>query len=166
MNKSTIFCFEPIIDNECKMLFLGSMPSKKSRENNFYYSNPTNRFWKILSIIFCEDFIHADNKSKKQLLLKHNIAVFDVYKSCKMKKEESSLDSNICNQEINDIPELIKGTKISKIFITSKKAYNDFIKHFKLNIPVINLPSPSSANRSKYKTDDELIDICIKLIKY
>lgn len=170
MDKNTIYGFEPIINKNCKILFLGSMPSKKSRENNFYYSNPTNRFWKILSSIFNEDFINAGNKNKKELLFKHNIALYDVYKSCEMKKLDSSLDSNIYNQKLNDIPNLIKNTNITKIFITSKKAYLDFLKHFKneftnTKIEITNLPSPSSANRSKYKTDEELIKVWAELIK-
>ncbi len=169
MSNNSIFCFKPILNENSEMLILGSMPSKKSRENNFYYSNPTNRFWKILSSIFYEDFLNANNEEKINLLYKHKIALFDVYKSCEMKKANSSLDSNIINQQFNNIPKLIENTKINKVFITSKKAYNEFIKHFggylkKLNVSVINLPSPSSANRSKYKTDDELILVWKKLI--
>lgn len=145
------------------------MPSKKSRENNFYYSNPTNRFWKILSVIFSEDFLHIDNIRKKELLLSHNIALFDVYKSCEMRKPNSSLDSNIFKQEFNNIPKLIENTNILKIYITSKKAYYEFIKHYgeyfnSINIPIISLPSPSSANRSIYKTDEGLIEAWRKLI--
>ncbi len=160
---NSIVCFEPIINDKCKILILGSMPSKKSREFNFYYANSTNRFWKILSVIYCEDFQNVDRATKIKLLFKHNIALFDVYKSCEMKKFGSSLDSNIIKQKFNDIPNLIKDTNISKIFITSKKAYDEFLSHFKhefdfSKISIINLPSPSSANRSKYKTDEKLIE--------
>ena len=159
-----IKCFTPIIDHDCEILILGSMPGVKSRENNFYYSNPTNRFWKILSAIYEEDFVNADRCEKTKLLLKKHIALFDVYSSCEMKKENSSLDSNIVNQKFNDIESIIKGTKISKIFITSKKAYKEFVKKFdrtfsNLKIEIVNLPSPSSANRSKYKTDDDMIKV-------
>ena len=164
-----IKCFSPIIDNNCEILILGSMPSVKSRENNFYYSNPTNRFWKILSALYKEDFINASPEEKTKLLLNNHIALFDVYASCEMKKEHSSLDSNIVNQKFNNIPKLIQGTNITKIYITSKKAHKDFIKHFDkifsiLKIEIINLPSPSSANRSTYKTDDDLIKIWKELI--
>lgn len=167
--ENNIKCFEPIIDNNCEILILGSMPSIKSRTNNFYYSNPTNRFWKILTAIFKDDFMNADKIQKIQLLLKNHIALFDVYSSCKMRKENSSLDSDIVNPQFNDIPSLITGTKINKIFITSKKAYIDFNKKFnnlfsKLKIEIINLPSPSSANRSKYKSDSEIINAWKEII--
>ena len=164
-----IECFEPIIDRDCEILILGSIPGVKSRENNFYYSNPTNRFWKILTVIYKDDFANAKNNEKIKLLLKNHIALFDVYASCEMKKENSSLDSNIINQKFNDIESVIMETKISRIFITSKRAYEDFIKKFgkrflDLKIDIINLPSPSSANRRKYKTDEDMIKVWKEII--
>ena len=35
---------EPIIDEQCEVLILGSFPSVKSREISFYYGHPQNRF--------------------------------------------------------------------------------------------------------------------------
>ena len=103
------------------------------------------------------------------MLLKNHIALFDVYASCEMKKENSSLDSHIKNQRFNDIPELIKGTEIKKIYITSKKAYKEFMLRFnkvfsELKIDIISLPSPSGANRREYKTDDDIINRWKELI--
>lgn len=34
-----------------RILILGSFPSVKSRENRFYYGNPKNRFWRVISAI-------------------------------------------------------------------------------------------------------------------
>ncbi len=44
--------FEAIYDKDSKILILGSFPSIVSRKNNFYYANPTNRFWRVLEILF------------------------------------------------------------------------------------------------------------------
>ena len=44
----------PIYNEKSKILILGSFPSPKSRENEIFYGNPQNRFWKVLSIIFNE----------------------------------------------------------------------------------------------------------------
>ena len=168
--EKVINCFEPVIDANSKILILGSIPSKKSRDNGFYYYNPTNRFWKIMSAVYKEDFVGADINAKKTLLLKHGVGLSDVYFSCEMKKDGSSLDSNITKRDFNDIPSLIGGTAVKKIYVTSKKAYKDFIKRFgeyiyKQGVDIISLPSPSSANRSVYKTDDELITAWKKAIK-
>ena len=41
--------FNPVFDEYCEILILGSFPSVKSRENQFYYGHPQNRFWKVLA---------------------------------------------------------------------------------------------------------------------
>ena len=43
------FGFEPVYDKDSLVLILGSFPSVKSRQTEFYYGNPQNRFWKVLS---------------------------------------------------------------------------------------------------------------------
>ena len=44
--------FKPIYSKDSKILILGSIPSVVSREDNFYYAHPKNRFWKIISKIY------------------------------------------------------------------------------------------------------------------
>lgn len=151
-------CFKPVIDKNCKILILGSMPSLISREVGFYYGNTANRFWKIMSALLGDDFTVMTNNEKAAALLQRNIALYDVFSSCEI---TGSLDSNIKNAEVNDIPSLILGTDIKTIYITSKRAYNAFIKrfgeYFELSgVKIVSLPSPSGANRSKFRTDEEL----------
>ena len=43
--------FEPVYDENSKILILGSFPSVKSREQAFYYGHPQNRFWKVIAKI-------------------------------------------------------------------------------------------------------------------
>ena len=43
--------FGAVIDKDCKILILGSVPSVKSVENSFYYMHPKNRFWTVLSAL-------------------------------------------------------------------------------------------------------------------
>ena len=62
-----IECFAPVIDNDCKILILGSFPSVKSREIGFYYGNKQNRFWKILAEYF-DEMIEDDIDYKKEFL--------------------------------------------------------------------------------------------------
>ena len=150
-----IKCFEPVIDKDCKVLILGSAPSVLSRKAEFYYGNPTNRFWKILSAILGVNFIAMSNAEKTAELLRRHIALFDVFASCEI---EGSLDSDIKNARFNDIPALIENTDVKTIYITSKKACRDFIGRFGSRlkadgVKIISLPSTSSANRSKFKTD-------------
>ena len=135
---------KPIYNKESKILILGSMPSTRSRELGFYYAHPQNLFWQIIEILFK---IKLENKEEKiKFLLKKNIALWDVFKSCEI---SASSDNSIKNYEINDINNIIKNTNIKTIFCTGKNAFNTLSKNFKTNIPIFYLPSPSSANASK-----------------
>lgn len=138
---------EPIYDENSKVLILGTMPSVKSRESNFYYAHPQNRFWKTLSRVYEED-IGKSNEERKEFLLKHNIALFDVLKSCNI---ESSSDSSIRNPVPNDLSEILKKSKIEAIFTTGKMAYKLYMKLIYPNtrMEAICLPSTSPANSPK-----------------
>ncbi len=138
--------FKPIYNKESKILILGSIPSVKSRENNFYYGNIKNRFWQIIAKAFNKDMpITIEEKIK--LILDNNLAIYDVIKSCDI---EASADSSIKNVEINDINSIIKKSQIKKIIFNGSKAYQVYNKYEKnkfTNISV--LPSTSPAN-AKY----------------
>ena len=44
--------FAPLVDDESKILILGSMPGVKSLTEQEYYAHPRNRFWQLLAF-FC-----------------------------------------------------------------------------------------------------------------
>lgn len=136
--------FEAVYNNDSKILILGSFPSVKSREINFYYGHPQNRFWKILENIYNEK-IDNNIESKKEFLLRNNIALWDTIKSCEI---TGSSDSSIKNAIPNDIETLIQKTNIKAIFCNGNTSYKLFMKYFKskINIPIICLPSSSPAN--------------------
>ena len=73
--------FEPVFDEESRILILGTLPSVKSREQQFYYGHKQNRFWKVLAAI-CGDPVPAETDEKKAFLLKNHIAVWDVIAEC------------------------------------------------------------------------------------
>lgn len=149
--------FGPVYNKNSKILILGSFPSVKSRELNFYYGHPQNRFWKLMSKIYNEE-IGDEIDLKKQFLLKNNIALWDSLKSCEIK---GSSDASITNVEINNIEELIKKSNISKIIFNGKAAYNLFVKNADMtkysNLEIRILPSTSPAYAA-YSLD-KLFDI-------
>ena len=154
--------FEAVYDKNSIYLFLGSFPSVKSREYNFYYMHPQNRFYLLLKEVFNDDFTTSDITKKKELLLKHNIALFDVIKSCEI---VGSSDSSIKNVIPNDIEYIVKNSNIRKIILNGKLAYNLFIKHFSsLKDMSYYLPSTSPANAkcSLGKLKEVLLDIINK----
>lgn len=148
--------FLPLFDKNSKILILGSFPSVKSRQINFYYGHPQNRFWKVISTIFNE-IEPKTIEEKKLLLLSHNIALWDSIKSCDI---VNSSDSSIKNVQINDIKGLINNTNINKVIFNGNTSYKMFKKYNKEsfeNIKFVCLPSTSPAN-AKFKLQD-LIDI-------
>ena len=42
---------EPVYDARSRILILGSFPSVKSRETQFFYGHPQNRFWRVLAAV-------------------------------------------------------------------------------------------------------------------
>ncbi len=136
----------PIYDAESEILILGSFPSVKSRESNFFYAHKQNRFWKVLANVLkcnCPETV----EEKKKMLFENRIAVWDVIKSCTLK---GSSDSEIENVEVNDITLILKNSSVKKIFANGGKSYELYMKHIYpiTMIKAIKLPSTSSANAS------------------
>ena len=132
----------PVYNKDSNILILGSFPSVKSRQEKFFYAHPQNRFWKVVSTIFNEPLPQTID-AKKQMLLRNNIAIWDVIKSCDI---VGSSDSSIENVAVNDIESLLKSTNIKRIFANGDKSYKLFKKYFSKNIEIIKLPSTSPAN--------------------
>ena len=63
--------FAPLYDDNSKILVLGSFPSVKSRQTDFYYGNKQNRFWKTLQTLYGGEIDTVEHK--KQLCLKYGI---------------------------------------------------------------------------------------------
>jgi len=145
------------IDEDSKYLLLGSFPSVKSREFNFYYSHPRNRFFPTLYKLFNES--HSSLKEeRKEFLRRHHIALYDVVEECDI---EASYDSSIRNVVPFNISEILeKYPSIKAIGITGKTAHKLFDKFLlsqveKRQIKVVYLPSTSPANAKT--TEEELV---------
>jgi TDG/mug DNA glycosylase family protein len=144
----------PVYNRDSQILILGSFPSVKSREGAFFYHHPQNRFWKVLSALFHEPpLITIDEK--KQFLLKHHIALWDVIESCEIK---GSSDSSIDNVVINDLQKVLESSSIQYIYTNGKKAHSLYQKYClsMTHIEDICLPSSSPANATY--TLEKLID--------
>jgi hypoxanthine-DNA glycosylase len=143
--------FKPIINKDSKILILGSFPSVKSRENDFYYMHPQNRFWPLMSAILEEDLVDASIQDKTKLLKKHHIALYDVIESCNI---NGSSDASISDVRPINLKELIKFSSIKHIYLNGRKAeslFNEYFPDYKSM--AFYLPSTSPAN-ARYRLDD------------
>ena len=136
--------FEPVFDEDSKVLILGTFPSVKSREQNFYYGHPQNRFWKMLAAVTGER-VPQSIEEKKALLLRNHIALHDVIHSCDI---IGSSDSSIKNVEPADLERILAVTGRVAILCnggTSYKLYRKYQEE-RLGISAVQLPSTSPAN--------------------
>mgnify|MGYP004467122389 FL=1 len=137
--------FEPIYNANSKILILGTLPSVKSREQNFYYGHPQNRFWKVLARICETEKVPESIEEKKKFLLEHQIAVWDVIAECDI---IGSSDSSIKNVVPTDLNIILKNAPIQQIYGNGGKAYSLYQKYSypKIQREMVKLPSTSPAN--------------------
>ena len=107
---------KPIYNNNSKILILGSIPSIKSRELNFYYANPTNRFWKIFEILF----IAKLTTNEEKITFLHKNAIFITGK----KAYETFIKNNLLNIKVFYLP--------SPSSANAKLSLNDLVNHYKI----------------------------------
>ncbi len=150
---------KPIYRNDSKILILGSFPSRKSREEMFYYAHPQNQFWNIMS-----DLFHEKIENKTQFLLDHHIGLWDVISSCEI---IGSKDSSIKHVVLNDIEKVVKETEITAIFTVGKKAFSLYQKYVepKTHICPIYLPSTSPLySKMKYEEKKKEFEIILSFL--
>lgn len=134
----------PLYDKECTKLILGSFPSVKSREVQFFYGHPQNRFWKLIAELFNEE-IPRTIEEKSELVLKHHIAMWDTIHSCTI---TGSSDSSIRDVVPNDLSVILDNSRVTKIFANGAASYKLYQKYIfpVTNIQGVKLPSTSPAN--------------------
>lgn len=146
--------FDPVYREDSRILILGSFPSVKSREEQFFYGHPQNRFWKVLSGLL-KVTLPQTIEEKRSMLLSHHIALWDVIAQCDI---IGSSDSSIKNVIPNPIEDMVHKTQINRIYVNGKtaaKLYKKYVEE-KTGIEAVVLPSTSPANAA-YQMD-RLID--------
>ncbi len=165
--------FGPLYSERSHVLILGSFPSVKSREQQFFYGHPQNRFWKVIAALFADTACAGSGtidprtplndpgislrdvrtvagiprtiEEKKALILDNGLALWDSIGSCEI---TGSSDASIRNAEPNDLRLITDNCDIRAIYCNGKKSlevYNRYIE------PVLGrtaeaLPSTSPAN--------------------
>ena len=140
--------FKPIFDKNSKILILGSFPSVISRKFGFYYTNPQNRFWRVLARILNDD-VPESTDEKIKFLLFHHIAIYDAAISCEI---DGSSDAKMSKIVPANLKPLFKEANIKQVYANGGKAYEICKKYLDDEIlkatknEVIKLPSTSPAN--------------------
>lgn len=138
--------FGPIVDNNSKILILGSIPGVESLKKQQYYGNIRNQFWRIIFSLYNYD-VPTDYEQKTDFLLEKGIGLWDVISNC---IREGSLDSNIKEAAVNDFKWLFETyPDIKHVFFNGSKAYETFKRKVGFenypNMEFQRLPSTSPA---------------------
>lgn len=134
----------PVYDENSEILILGSFPSVRSRAEGFFYGHPRNRFWRVMAAVFGDE-VPVSTEEKKDFLLRHRVALFDVLAECEI---EGSADGSIRAALPNDLTPILEKGRIQRIFVNGKTAEKLYQKYVlpKTGIPALCLPSTSPAN--------------------
>lgn len=136
--------FGPVYDGCSRVLILGSFPSVKSREENFYYGHAQNRFWPLMARLL-DAPLPQSPQEKRALMLSHGIALWDVIEECDIL---GSSDNSIKNPVPTDVRRILDAADIQGIFCNGTLAYKLYMRNlFPLcGIEAVRLPSTSPAN--------------------
>lgn len=163
----------PLYDETSRILILGSFPSPKSREAQFFYGHPQNRFWKVMARVLdwrgkesstpegsipkgsisagsipaadTPVFVPSTVEEKRAMLLSNHIALWDTIASCEI---TGASDSSITNVTPNDLSPILETAKIRAVFCNGAASHKLYMKYI---FPVtgreaLKLPSTSPAN--------------------
>ena len=136
--------FGPLFNEHSRILILGSFPSVKSREQNFFYGHPQNRFWKVIAALYGQE-TPGTVPEKRELILKHGLALWDSIASCVI---TGSSDASIREVRANDLRIILDNSPIERICCNGRKSYEMYEKYIRNDIgrEAICLPSTSPAN--------------------
>ena len=116
---------EPVYDSNSKILILGSFPSVKSREQQFFYGHKQNRFWRVMAqVLDCA--VPEDVAQKRAMLLTHHVALWDVIASCEI---TGSSDASIRDARPNDLSRILSQADIQAIYTNGSKAHELYQKY-------------------------------------
>lgn len=143
MENQRKIAFGPVFDEHSRLLILGSFPSVKSREIQFYYGNRQNRFWRTVCGFFREE-IPESTEGKRDFLFRRKIALWDMVTACEIK---GSSDADIRNAELADLGVIFRAAPIEKILLNGTLSYRLFLSRYEnTSIPYFKMPSTSPAN--------------------
>jgi len=136
--------FGPLYDENSRVLILGSFPSVKSREQNFFYGHPQNRFWKVVAAVFGQP-VPQTVEEKKLLILDNGLALWDSIASCEI---TGSSDASIRNARANDIGIILNSCSIERIYCNGRKSHELYQRYIEPETgrEAVCLPSTSPAN--------------------
>jgi len=138
--------FPPVVDQNTRLLVLGSLPGEVSLAEQRYYAHPRNLFWSLMSLVVDEDLVTLDYEQRLATLLRHRIGLWDVVAEA---ARVGSLDTAIRDAAENDLLSLVNTLPALRAVAfnggTSAKAGMKQLASATERLALIRLPSSSPA---------------------
>ena len=116
--------FGPLFNENSRVLILGSFPSVKSREQQFFYGHPQNRFWKVVAALYHRE-VPASIPEKRALILENGLALWDSIAGCVI---TGSSDASIRDVRANDLSVILDHSPIRRIYCNGKTSWQYYEK--------------------------------------
>jgi hypoxanthine-DNA glycosylase len=95
--------FAPLVDNQTRLLVLGSLPGEISLRAAQYYAHPQNQFWRLMGAVIGADLAAASYEARLEQLRSHGVGLWDVVRSA---RRSGSLDTAIRDHQPNALADL------------------------------------------------------------
>lgn len=143
--------FDPVFDQNTRILILGSLPGDASLAQQQYYAHPQNRFWHLLSDVIQIDLVAQAYSLRLQTLLQNHIGLWDVVAQA---KRRGSLDSQIRERDDNDLLALLaRLPQLDTVAFnggTAAKLGLKILGEHQMRYRILQLPSSSPAYTQAY----------------
>jgi double-stranded uracil-DNA glycosylase len=98
--------FAPVVDDQTRILILGSLPGEASLAAARYYAHPRNQFWRLIGAVIGERLAETDYDARLASLRDHGLGLWDSIGSA---TRSGSLDTAIRDVHANPLMDLIAG---------------------------------------------------------
>lgn len=139
-------CFAPVVDENVRLLILGSLPGERSLVDQQYYAHPQNKFWELVGNVIGHDLRNLSYTNRLQLLLQKHVGLWDVIAQA---ERVGSLDAAIRRHTGNALQDLVLQLPHLRAIAfngaTAAKLGRKQMGEVGANVELLDLPSSSPA---------------------
>ena len=142
--------FPPVVDQNTRVLILGSLPGEASLAATQYYAHPRNAFWRLLESVLDAPLVSLPYADRLTTLQQRGVGLWDVVAEA---ERRGSLDAAILNPSANDLLALVKALPALRAVAfnggTSAKLGSRLLAPVADRIETVALPSSSPAHAAR-----------------
>ena len=97
--------FPPVVDQNMRLLILGSLPGEASLAATQYYAHPRNAFWRLLETVLDTPLVELPYAERLTAVQRRGVGLWDVVAQA---QRRGSLDAAILDPETNDLLALVQ----------------------------------------------------------